>query len=74
MSDLVMSKFDAFSSDIDFNSKTDIFRDVISLMINQYDPRIPNGASGVHKVSVSRAAKASEERLRTIMEFINLFL
>ena len=28
-------KFDVFSSDIDYKSKTDIFRDVISLIINQ---------------------------------------
>ena len=31
---LKIDKFDDFSSDIDFNSKTVIFRDVISLIIN----------------------------------------
>ena len=30
-------KFDYFSSDIDYNSKTDIFRDATSLLINQCD-------------------------------------
>ena len=56
-------KFGDFSSDIDFNTKTDIFRDVISLLINQCDPRRPKGASGGHKVSASRGAQASEARL-----------
>ena len=37
--DLKIDKFDDFSIDSDFNSKTDIFRDVISLKINQCDPR-----------------------------------
>ena len=58
-----IDKFDDFSSDIDFNSKTDIFRDVISLIINQCDPRRPKGASCGHNVSASRAAQASEARL-----------
>ena len=60
---LKIDKFDNFSSDIDFSSKTDIFRDVISIIINQCDPRRPKGASGGHKVSASRAAEASEARL-----------
>ena len=55
-----IDKFDDFSSDIDFKSKTDIFRDAISLIINQCDPRRPKGTSGGHKVSTSRAAQASE--------------
>ena len=50
-------KFGDFSSEIDFNTKMDIFRDVISLIINQCDPRRPKG------VSASRAAQASEARL-----------
>ena len=41
-----IDKFDDFSSEIDFNTKMDIFRDVISLIINQCDPRRPKGASG----------------------------
>ena len=56
-------KFGDFSSEIDFNTKMDIFRDVISLIINQSDPRRPKGASGGHEVSASRAAQASEARL-----------
>ena len=52
-----------FSCDIDYNSRTDIFRDVISLIINQCYPRRPKGVSGRHKVSASRAAQASEARL-----------
>ena len=43
-------KFGDFSCDIDYNSRTDVFRDVISLIINQYDLRCPKGASGGHKV------------------------
>ena len=60
---LKIDKFGDFSSDIDFNTKLDIFRDVISLIINQCDPRRPKGVSGGHKVSASRAAQASEARL-----------
>ena len=55
---LQIYKFDDFSSDIDFNSKTDIFSDVISLIINQSEPRRPKGASSGHKVSASRAKQA----------------
>ena len=60
---LKIDKFDDFSSDINYSSKTDIFRDVIYLIINQCAPRRPNDASGEHKVSASRAAQASEARL-----------
>ena len=61
-----IDKFGDFSSNIDYNSRTDIFRDAISLIINQCDPRRPKGASGGHKVSASRAAQASEARLYSI--------
>ena len=60
---LKIDQFGVFSSDIDYNSRTDVSRDVISLIINQCDPRRPKGASGGHKVSASRAAQASEARL-----------
>ena len=60
---LKIDTFGDFSCDIDYNSKTDVFRDVISFIINQYDPRRPKGASGGHRVSASRAAQASEARL-----------
>ena len=54
---LQIDKFGDFSCDIDYNSRTDVFSDVISLIINQCDPRRPKG------VSASRAAQASEARL-----------
>ena len=56
---LKFDKFGDFSSDIDFNSRIDVFRDVIYLIINQCDPRRPKGAA-------SRGAEASEARLYTI--------
>ena len=58
-----IDKFGDFSSDIDFQSKIDIFRDDISLIINQCHPRRPKGNSGGHELSASRAAQASEARL-----------
>ena len=36
---LKIDKYDNFSSDIDFNIKTDKFREIISLINNQFDPR-----------------------------------
>ena len=62
---LNIDKFGDFSCDIDYNSRTDVFRDVISLIINQCVPRRPKRASGGHKVSTSRAAQASEAGLYT---------
>ena len=53
-----IDKFGDFSCDIDYSIITDVFRDVISLIINQCDPRRPKGASGGRKVSASRAAQA----------------
>ena len=63
-----IDKFGDFSSNIDLIiiTKIDIFRDVISLLINLCDPRRPKGTSGGHKVSASRAAQASEARLYPI--------
>ena len=63
---LKIDKFGDFSCDIDYNSRTDVLRDVISLIINRCDPRRPKGASGGYKVSTSRAAQASEARLFNI--------
>ena len=60
---LKIDKFGDFSCDIDYNSRKDVFRDAISLIINQCDPRRLKGASGGHKVSASRAAHASDVRL-----------
>ena len=51
-----IDKFGDFSSNIDYNSRTDISRDAsISLIIDQCDPRRPKGTSGGHKVSASSA-------------------
>ena len=63
-----------FSSDIDFNTKIDICRDVISLIFKQCDPRRPKGASGGHFVSTSRAAQASEARLILISRKLFIIL
>ena len=56
---LKMDTFGDFTCDIDYNSRTDVFRDVISLIINQCDPMRPKGSSGGHKVSASSASKRS---------------
>ena len=53
-----IDKFGDLSSDIDLNTKIDIFRDVISHIINQCDPRRPKGASGGHKVQRKQAKRA----------------
>ena len=60
---LKIDKLGDFSCDIEYNSRTDVFRDVISLIINQCDPRRPKCASGGHKVSASREMQAREARL-----------
>ena len=51
--------FRDFSCDIDYSSRSGVFRDVISLIINHCDPKRPQCNSCGHKVSASRAAKAS---------------
>ena len=38
-----IDKFDYYLSDIDYHSRTDIFRDAISLIIHQCDSRRPKG-------------------------------
>ena len=60
---LKIDKFCDFSCDIDYNSRIDVFRDVISLIISQCVLKPPKGASGGHKVSASRVAQASGARL-----------
>ena len=50
---LKIDKFCDFSCDIDYNSRTEEFRDAIYLIINQCDPR---GASGGHSVRQPRSA------------------
>ena len=41
---LKIDKFCDFSSDIDFKTKMDIFRDDISLIINQFHPQATEGS------------------------------
>ena len=61
---LKIDKFGDFSCDIDYNSRTDVFRgDIIYFIINQCEPRRPKGAFGGHKVSASRATQLYEARL-----------
>ena len=38
---LKIDKFGYFSCDSDYNSRTDVFRDFISVIINQSNPRLP---------------------------------
>ena len=51
-------KFGDYPCDIDYNSRTDVFRHVFTLIVNQCGSRRPKGASAGHKVSASRAAQA----------------
>ena len=60
-----IDKFGDFSSDIDYHSRTDIFRDAISLIMNQCDPRRQKGASGGHFMSAGGALWAP------VVTFIN---
>ena len=55
----IIDKFGDFLSDIDFNTKIDIFKDVISLIINQCDPMRPKGASSGHFVSASASKRSA---------------
>ena len=63
-----IDKFGDFWRDIDFNTKMDIFRDVLFLIINQCALKRPKGASGGHQVPASRAAQASEARLYLLLK------
>ena len=56
---LNIDKFCDFSYDFDYISMADVFRDFISLIINQRDPRRSKAVSGVHKVSINRACNFS---------------
>ena len=53
---LKIDKFGDFSCDIDYNSRTGVFRDAIPLVVNQYDPRRPQGAFRGHSVLQPRNA------------------
>ena len=52
---LIIYKFGDISCDIDYNSMTDVFRDVISLIFNKCDHRRPKSASGGHSVCQSNS-------------------
>ena len=52
-------------SDIDFSSKTDIFRDVIALIINQCEHWRPNGSSGEYSVRQPRSASKRSALVNT---------
>ena len=53
-------KFGNFSCDIDYNNRSDVSRNAISLIINQCDSRRPKCGSGGHKVFASRARKQAK--------------
>ena len=66
------SQFGDFSSEIDFNTKMDIFRDVISLIINQCDSRRPKGASGGYEVSAGGSLRSPGVTLVNYTEITSL--
>ena len=49
---LKIDKFGPFSCDNDYNSKTDIFRNVFSFIINHCDPKQANRACIVYKYTL----------------------
>ena len=57
---LQIDKFGDFSCDIDYNCRTDVFRDVITPIINQCDPRRPRCSSGRHKVLPAAQCKQAK--------------
>ena len=65
---LKIDKFGDFSCDIDQNSRVEVIRDAISLIINNCDPRQSKGSSGGHKVSASPAAQASDVFLSLLLK------
>ena len=65
-----IDQFGDFSCDIDYNSRTDIFIDAISLIIDQCDPRRPKGASGGHE-SVCQPRSASKRSALVILLIVN---
>ena len=54
-----------FSSDIDFNSKTDVFRDVIPLIIKQSDPRRPQSV---------RQPRSANKRSALVYIYISIYI
>ena len=71
-----IDKFGDFSSDIDFKTKMDIFRDDISLIINQCHPQATEGSL---RRSVRQPRSASKRSalvltIKTRLMYIYLFL
>ena len=71
---LKIDNFDDFSSGIDFSSKSDIFRDVISLIINQCDPQAPKGRFRQTQCLPAEQRKQAKRGVHTykpeVMEFL----
>ena len=59
---------------LDYNSKTDVFRDAIYHIINQCGPRCLKGASGGRFVSSSRTVEASETLVYSMYVLSPMFL
>ena len=51
---LKIDKFGDFSCDIDYNIRTDVFCNEISIIFNKCNPKRSKGASGGHFVSITR--------------------
>ena len=68
---LIIDKFGDFSCDIDYNSRTGVFRDIISYIINQCDPKRPKGASGGHNVRLQRSASKRSALVSTKLQRIS---
>ena len=66
-----IDKFGDFSYDIDYNSRIDVFRDAISFIINQCDPRRPQGASGGHSV---RQPPSASKRSALVYKIMTRFI
>ena len=70
---LKIDKFGDFSCDIDYNSRTDVFRDVISLIANQCDPRRPKEPPAYTKcppAAQSNKRSALDLTIKTRLMFI----
>ena len=64
-----IDKYGDFSSDFDYNSKTDVFRDVIYLIINQREPRRPLGTFSPATLDCIERIDCVKIRLLTVTIF-----
>ena len=60
---LKIDKFGDFPCDIDYKSRTDVFRDVIPVIINQCDPRRLRGTQSVRQPRSASKRSAVESLL-----------